>query len=175
MLNLIVISLDGALDLVFKLDHLEVVLELFELARVLVVFDGLALLPEAQVLYPLQQGFPENGLAIHEILLFAENVQIGALEGDASAHGVDGGYLDFLGHLLVPHVALHPFQEVHVNVVFCFGELLRFEDFVRAREEVDLGAVDLGEERLEQLEEDVFEGHFRQRSLFQNYEPFAIL
>lgn len=64
---------------------------------------------------------------------------------------------------------------MHVDVVLRTRQLLSAQDLIGGGEEVDLGAVDFGEEGLEELEEDVLQDELREGPAFEDDEAFALL
>jgi hypothetical protein len=164
--HLFPVVFDCFLDLVLEPHHLEVIFKLFKFPYILAVLDGLALLLQVDFLDAFEQGFPKDCLAVHQVLFLAEYVEIRAFELNAFTHGLNRGNLEFMLQLLLSDVALDSLEEVDVNVVFGVGQLVDAQDFVGACEEVDLGAVDVWKEGLEELEKDVLQNNLRQRASF---------
>lgn len=98
---------------------MEVILKLLQLSDIFAVFYHLTLLSELYLLDSLQESFSKHIFAVHQVLFFAENIQIGALKLDPFAYGINRYNFDFLSNLIVPNVAIDSLKKMNIDVIFC--------------------------------------------------------
>lgn len=86
-------------------------------------------------------GLPEEFVAIHQILLFAEDVQTCACEIVSCAHLLDAADLELVLDCFVADILGDPFQEVNIDEVLHLGQLIGTQYLIGTREVVDFWAM----------------------------------
>ena len=72
-------------------------------------------------------------------------------------------------------ILLYSLEEMHIDVVLNLREIFHHEDFIGGGEEVNLRAVYLWEEGLEELEEQILQNQGWERALLHQNESFSFL
>ena len=74
-------------------------------------------------------------------------------------HAIDWWYFQFAAYFAPSGIGVDSLKEMNVDVVFSFGKLIDPEDLVGAGEKIDLWAVDIREEGLEQLKKYILQNY----------------